>query len=123
MKRTFFFGVFFLLFFSTSVHAQLIEGEVLSDGRKLTHEADFIIYGNKAGELFYELSVNRDGVVLSERMIPEKCTVNSTPLNVSAKNYLKKLKFTPKSNAAATSRVVVKLTVKIKIIENNWDID
>jgi hypothetical protein len=111
-KQIFIVGI--LLGFTFNSNAQLIEGDVISDGRKLVTPVDFVIEGFEEGVLFYQITVDREGKVQAIQYIPEGSMYRSTPTDIRAKNFIKKLAFTPKSNAPLTQSVKLKLTVKKK---------
>ncbi len=94
--------------------AQLIEGDALNDGRKLVNPVEFVIEGFEEGVLFYQITIDREGKVQAIQYLVEGSMYRSTPTDIRAKNFIKKLAFTPKSNAPLTQSVKLKLTVKKK---------
>lgn len=84
-----------LFCFASQAHSQLLSGDIIKDKRKMTSVSDFTIVSQYDGYVVYEIAVDIEGKVISERFIPEQSTVKSTPANVQAKNYLKDLKFEP----------------------------
>ena len=56
-------------FVATLGHAQLIEGEIINDGRKILGEPKYIIEGMKDGWAKYELSVDINGAVTGVQLL------------------------------------------------------
>lgn len=106
------FIIFTLLFCSFQSNAQLISGDVVKEGRKLKSPTDFSIASNKTGVIYFELAVDREGNVTSERLILDKTTITSTPTRVKAKEYVSGLKFEPGTHYPQFHNVVIKITVK-----------
>lgn len=100
------------LFFSLQSFGQLISGDLLDEGRKLITETSFTMVGSTAGEIYYELAVNREGKVTSEKLLTDKTTINSTPLRYGAKNYVRTLKFEPGTYYPEFHHVVVRIVVE-----------
>jgi len=100
-----------LLFYSTHGTAQLMGGALVDEGRKLLTPTDFSIVSNKTGVLYFELAVDLNGNVTSERLMLEKTTITSTPTRVKAKEYVSTLKFEPGTYYPKFHKVVVKITV------------
>lgn len=97
---------------SFSVSAQLMSGDLLQEGRKLISSCDFKLSGASEGEIYFELSVDREGNVSSERLLTDKTTVVSTPTRYRAKELVHGLKFEPGTYYPHFHHVVVKITVK-----------
>jgi hypothetical protein len=86
--------LFFMTLFVSSVSfGQLISGTLVDEGRKMVSTSDFKLIDNNEGVLFYELAVNRKGIVTSARILSEGTTVVSTPTRIKVRNYLMTLKF------------------------------
>jgi len=105
------FIIFALLFCSFQCNAQLISGDVVKDGRKLKTPTDFSIASNKTGVIYFELSVDREGNVTSEKLLLDKTTVTSTPTRAKVKEYVSGLKFEPGTHYPHFHNVVIKITV------------
>lgn len=90
MKSTLLF-----LFFSVSTFsfAQLMDGTLMDENRKMTTTSTFKVVDMNEGVVFYELAVNRKGVVTSARLLVEGTTVISTPTRMKVRNFVMKLKF------------------------------
>lgn len=100
---------FLILAYSTS--AQLISGDLLDEGRKIISETDYTMIGSTEGEIYYELAVDREGNVTSERLLGDMTTIHSTPLIYGAKNYCKTLKFEKGTYYPKFHHVVVRVNV------------
>jgi hypothetical protein len=85
--------VFIFMAFSSMVFSQLIDGQLVTDKRSLLTTNAFKVIDNNEGVLFYELSVDRTGKVLSATLIKEGTTVISTPTKIKVRNHLMQLKF------------------------------
>ena len=104
--------LFAALFVSSVSFGQLISGTLVDEGRKMVSPSDFSVIDNKDGVLFYELAVNRKGVVTSARLLTEGTTVVSTPTRIKVRNYLMTLKFEEGTYYPEFHHVKVKVTVK-----------
>lgn len=106
-------AILFIIFAVSHVHSQLIDGEIVNEGRKLITPSTFVLVDtNSPGVMYYELSVDRNGDVTGARLLSEGTTVNSTPVKIKARNYLMKLKFEPGTIYPHNHHVRVKLTIK-----------
>lgn len=76
-------------------HAQLVGGELVAEGRKLSVPSDFTMFESTEGAIFYRLSVDREGKVTSAQLLADKSSKISTPLQVRARTYVLNLKFEP----------------------------
>jgi hypothetical protein len=104
--------LFMTLFVSSFSFGQLISGTLMDEGRKLVTVTDFKVTDNNEGVLFYELAVNRKGLVTSARLLKEGTTVISTPTRIKVRNYLVTLKFEEGTYYPEFHHVKVKVTVK-----------
>lgn len=102
------FAILFLSFYS---QAQLISGDLVSEGRKLMSSSDFKINGSKTGDIYFELAVDRMGNVTSQRLMVEKTSVTSTPTRMRAQEYVSDFKFEPGTHFPHFQSVVVKISV------------
>jgi hypothetical protein len=100
------FIAFILLSFQSN--AQLLSGPLVDEGRKLVSETSFVIEGFHNGWAIYELSVDREGNVLSANI--EDSNIKSTPSKREIRNYLMKLKFEAKTHYPKFHNVRVKIT-------------
>lgn len=105
--------VYIALFFTFGANAQLISGDVITEGRQLISKSSFKITGSKAGEVYFELAVDRMGNVTSQRLMTEKTTITSTPTRMKAQEYVSELKFEPGTIYPHFQNVVVKVTVVV----------
>ncbi len=80
---------------SSGVFAQLLDGDLMDENRKLVSQTDFKLEGYKTGYFILELSVNREGRVTATTVNYEESTLNATPLQIKAQNYAKTLRFEP----------------------------
>lgn len=102
--------VLFLLCSVSELNAQLLSGELLDDKRKITTQTDFKIISRYEGFVVYEVAVDNEGKVTSTRFISNESTIQSTPANMEAKEYLKTLKFAPGTYYPKHHHVMVKVT-------------
>lgn len=108
MKYLFFF--IFILSFDWS-QAQILEGQIITDNRKLLSPVNFKIESPQySGSLVFEIFVNNEGTVVNEKYIEERSTFFSTPANFQAKNYLKSLKFQKGTHYEKLHSAIVKVT-------------
>lgn len=102
--------LFFLFFISTtSVNAQLIEGALVQDGRKIVGEHKFIVEGMKDGWAKYELSVNIEGKVTGVTLV--ESNLKSTPATTIIRNHVKKFRFEKGTYYPNYHHVIVKITM------------
>jgi len=73
------------LFGSFGSFAQLIDGELMNEGRKLTGKHAFIIEATASGWAKYELAVNREGKVTSATLV--ETNLKSTPSKIKLRNH------------------------------------
>ena len=103
-----------ILFLGQSIFlsAQMLDGSLLDEGRKLVTKTDFVIYDANEGVLFYTLAVDRKGKVTSATLLGEGTTVTFTPTRMKARNYLVTLQFEEGTHYPQFHHVRVKVTVK-----------
>lgn len=94
----------------SNVKAQLLSGDLLDDRRKMVTQTDFRITSRYEGYVVYELAVDPDGNVTSTRFISDKSSIQSTPANMEAREFLKLLKFAAGDYYPKHHHVLVKLT-------------
>ncbi len=86
----------FLLSFSLKSFSQLIEGELVTDKRKIVSDITPIISpSNYDGKILFTISVDSYGNVTSAKIIEERTTINSTPAKIKATNLIYNVKFEP----------------------------
>ncbi|MFN5148170.1 MAG: hypothetical protein ACK457_12965 [Flavobacteriia bacterium] len=100
------------LFVSSISFGQLINGTLVDEGRKMVSTSDFSITDPNEGVLFYELAVNRKGIVTSARLLSEGTTVVSTPTRIKVRNYLMTLTFEEGTYYPEFHHVTVKVTTR-----------
>lgn len=100
-----------LLLLAYSSSAQLISGDLLDEGRKIITETDYTMIGSTEGEIYYELAVDREGNVTSERLLGDMTTIHSTPLIYKARSYCKTLKFEKGTYYPKFHHVVIRINV------------
>lgn len=105
----------FLLLSPFFSQAQLISGDVVKEKRKLISQNDFVINGGKTGDVFFELTINREGIVTASRLITEKTTVVSTPTRMRAKDYVSTFEFEKGTHYPQFQNVVVCVKVKAQL--------
>jgi predicted subunit of tRNA(5-methylaminomethyl-2-thiouridylate) methyltransferase len=103
-----------LLFFSFNCQSQLVSGDMLADGRYLETKTDFTLLSSVDGLIYLQLSVDREGNVLSVQTVSDGTTVKSSYLQMEAKNMVKKFKFQASNYFPKHHHVVVKITYKKK---------
>lgn len=103
---------FTLLFLPFLSGAQLMDGTLMDEGRKMTTKSDFVLYDDNTGVLYYTLAVDRTGKVTSAKMLLDGTTVTFTPTRMKARNYLMTLQFEPGTHYPQFHHVRVKVTVK-----------
>ena len=101
-----FLGTF--LFFSSMSFGQVLSGEILDEGRKVTSSIPFVIEGMLDGYCTYELAVDRDGKVTSARLV--ETNLKSTPAKYEVRNYVTKIKFAPGTYYPKFHHALVKIT-------------
>lgn len=94
-------------------YAQLISGAIIDENRKLITQTNFTISGSQTGHQTFEIAVDRDGNVTSQRLISEQSSTTSTPLTMQAKNWLKKLTFEKGTHFPAHHHVLVRVNFEI----------
>lgn len=92
--------------------SQLLDGDLIDEGRRMISSSDFILYDVNEGVLFYELAVDRKGKVTSARLLSEGSTITSTPTRMKARNYLVTLTFEAGTHYPAFHHVRVRVTFK-----------
>lgn len=103
--------LFLCMFTSTLSFSQLIDGALMDENRKLITEATFKIIDHNVGVIYYELAVNRKGIVTSAKLLTEGTTIVSTPTRVKARNYAMTLKFAEGTYYPEFHHVRVKISV------------
>jgi len=98
---------FFLLFSSLSF-GQVLSGEIVDEGRKMTSNTPFVVEGMLNGYCTYELAVDRDGNVTSARLV--ETNLKSTPAKYEVRNYVTKIKFAPGTYYPKFHHALVKIT-------------
>jgi hypothetical protein len=104
--------VLFLSFFSFTTSfsfSQLISGDLIDSGRKMTSKFNFEIAGTYTGYQLFELSVNPEGKVTSVKESYEKGALISSPAKILASNQLLDLKFEAASHYPKFHHVKVKV--------------
>jgi len=77
-----------------SITFSQVGGKIANDKRPITQPINFEVTGTKPGEIYFTISVNEAGDVISCKVIKSKTTVFSTPTTVKARNLItSKLKF------------------------------
>lgn len=92
--------------------SQLMDGNLMDEGRKMISTSTFKIVDNNIGVVYFELAVNRKGVVTSARLINQGTTVVSTPTRMKVRNYLMTMKFEEGTYYPEFHHVRVKMTVE-----------
>lgn len=96
-------------FFAFESYAQLISGAIINENRQLITQTNFTISGSQTGHQIFEIAVDREGNVTSQRLISEQSSTTSTPLTMQAKNWLKKLNFEKGTHFPAHHHVLVRI--------------
>jgi hypothetical protein len=104
-------------FFALSSFAQLMDGSLLDEGRKMISKSDFTIYDSNEGVLYYTLAVDRKGKVTSATLVGEGSTITFTPTRMKVRNYLMLLQFEEGTHYPQFHHVRVKVTVKEPVID------
>ncbi|MCO5259388.1 MAG: hypothetical protein M9916_04530 [Crocinitomicaceae bacterium] len=112
MKTTFLILTFWTI--SLVSFSQLVDGELVKEGRKLAVPSDFTMYESTSGDVFYRIAVDRTGKVTSAKLIGDKSVKVSIPLDVRIYNYLMDLKFEPGNHFPKFHDCEVKITLKPK---------
>jgi hypothetical protein len=97
---------------SSTTFSQILGGSAIDEGRKLLTKTNFILEGNFEGVIVYEIAVNRDGEVTSDRKLVEQSTLQTTPPHILAKKWLRTLNFTPGSNFPQHQHVIIQVNFK-----------
>jgi len=103
------FTVLLFLVLSTAANAQLIEGAIVEDGRKIIGEAKYIVEGMKDGWAKYELTVDINGKVTGVRLV--ESNLKSTPATTIIRNHVKKFTFEKGTYYPSFHHVIVKITM------------
>ena len=103
-----------LLFFLFSyLNFAQVFGEIANEKRPIVKNINYEISGSKPGVIFFIISVDEKGNVVSCKVDRVKTTVHSTPLSVKATNLIKStLKFKSDSIYPQFQRGIVKITIK-----------
>ena len=112
MKNLFFIAAFLLPVVS---FGQLLDGDLITEGRKMVSVTNFVVEDIHEGVLFYELAVNRVGKVTSARLLLDGTTVTSTPARIKAYKYLMGLQFQKGTHYPEFHHVRVKVTLKAPV--------
>lgn len=116
---------FFLLLFvllTSAVNAQLIEGALIDDGRKILSKPKYIVEGMKNGWAKYDLSVDIKGKVTAIKLV--ESNLKSTPATTIIRNHVKKFLFEPGTYYPKHHHVVVKITmIKGRVEDPQIDFD
>jgi hypothetical protein len=88
---------------------QLLEGDLIDEGRKLISKQHFILEGTKDGWASYELAVNRKGEVTSARLVDTN--LKSTPSKMQIRDYVMEFAFEPGTYYPKFHHVTVKITL------------
>lgn len=106
-------SIIFIVFslITTVSYCQLIDGTLVDEQRKLKTETNFKITDSNEGIIYYELAVNRKGMVTSAKLLREGTTVISTPTKILARNYAMSLLFEEGTHFPEFHHVRVKVTV------------
>ena len=110
MKQLLLFG---FIIFLQQANCQLISGDIVDYGRPLLTETNFILKGAKEGAVVCEIAVDLNGNVTSAIIDASMSTITSTPIQMDAKNYVKKLKFKAGTGYPKFQHAKVKVTFKL----------
>ena len=94
----------------SNLNAQLLSGNLVDDGRKIVTKTDFKIVSRYQGYVVYDVAVDNEGKVTSSRFISNESTIQSTPANMEAREFLKTLQFAPGTYYPKHHHVMVKVT-------------
>ena len=94
----------------TFSNAQLLDGDIVTEGRKMVGTSNFKVVDPCEGAMYFELSVNRKGEVTSAKYLKEETNYFSTPAKIKVRNYLMKLKFQEGTHYPEFHHVRVKVT-------------
>ncbi|MFT5859789.1 MAG: hypothetical protein ACI865_001893 [Flavobacteriaceae bacterium] len=97
---------FFLASFVAS--AQLIDGDLMNEGRKMLGKHPFLIEATSSGWVKYELAVNREGKVTSATLV--ETNLKSTPTKIKLRNHAMGFVFEKGTYYPKFHHVVVKIT-------------
>lgn len=103
------FLLFIFVLFCTLVNAQLIEGELIEDGRKILNKPVYIVEGMKDGWAKYDLSVDITGKVTGVELV--ESNLKSTPATTIIRNHVKKFTFEAGTAYPQYHHVIVKITM------------
>ena len=98
-----------ILLVSLTSNAQLLGGAVKDEGRKIVGQESFIREDRINGWIKYEVAVNREGEVMSARVV--ETNVKSTPVRVGAKKHPMALKFEKGNHFPKHHHAIVKFTL------------
>ena len=102
-----------LLLLSSISYGQILSGDLVDEGRKMTSETSFVVEGMVNGYAIYELAVNRNGKVTNATLV--NSDLKSTPAKYEIRNYVTKIKFEPGTYYPKFHHAKVKITtVKVK---------
>ena len=97
------------LIITSTASAQMMDGKLVEDGRKMTGKPTFIVEGMKNGWAKYELSVDINGKVTSATMV--ESNLKSTPATTIIRNHVKKFTFEKGTYYPKHHHVIVKVTM------------
>lgn len=103
--------LFLFLCATTMSFSQLIDGSLVDENRKLANPATFKVVDNNEGVMYFQLAVNRKGIVTSASLLTEGTTIVSTPTKIKVRNYLMTLKFEEGTYFPEFHHVRVKVSV------------
>lgn len=116
------FFLLFIVMLTSAVNAQLIEGAIVDDGRKILKEPKYIVEGMKNGWAKYDLSVDINGKVTAVKLL--ESNLKSTPATTIIRNHVKKFSFEPGTYYPKYHHVVVKISmIKGKVKDPQIDFD
>jgi hypothetical protein len=109
----------FLMFLNRGCLGHIIGGSAMEEGRKcLLENATFKFSSNESGILILKVSIDRDGNVLSSKVVKEGTTITSTPNTMLARNESKKLKFTSGNHYSKFQYAVIQYSFEKGILQN-----
>lgn len=107
--------ILLLLFTAQISNAQLLDGTLVDENRKLISEEDFEMTARKDGWMIFELAVDREGNVTSATF--DEGSIISTPMKIEVREELMKLKFEPGNYYPKFHHVRVKMTLITEEVE------
>lgn len=101
--------LFIVLLLASTSAAQIIEGALVTDGRKVLNNPTFLIEGMKDGWAKFELAVDINGNVTS--VSQKETNLRSTPATMLMRDHVKKFKFEAGTMYPVHHHVIVKITM------------